>query len=77
MANIFGNAWHDCIGNDHWLFSVQTSTQINKVISEKEENIMQEFELVHYWMLGVMGVMLVFFLAAVLGYYYGPGRNKK
>ena len=36
---------------------------------------MQEFGLVHFWMLGVMGVMAVFFLTAVFGAIYN--RNKK
>lgn len=38
---------------------------------------MQEFGLVHYWMLGVMGVMGIFFIAAVLGHFYNRNNKRK
>jgi hypothetical protein len=37
---------------------------------------MQEFDLVHFWMLGVMGVMVIFFFAAVYGHFYNRNNHQ-
>lgn len=34
-----------------------------------EGNIMQEFEITHFWMLGVMCIMFIFLGAAVVGHF--------
>lgn len=37
---------------------------------------MQEFELAHYWMLGVMLIMGLFFVAAVIGHLFNKKKRR-